>query len=250
MQFLSDDVTATDIRVHVTDRNHLILADFYTQRRNASAAATHTKAAASIKAGILDLFWDPEKLAFYDFNLTSNARNNIWSTVTFFPLWNGIVPAELTNSTEAAFGFFSAVNLLLNRYNGTVPVTWHESGLQWDAPNAWPNHQHVIVEAFKALPTNVTRGSLPTLSANQSSFDLIPAGQLDVLEAQLPGQPIIGGGNATKTGPSADINKLNGTVVNGGKPVDGESWSDALQRELVNRYFASAFCSWYVSIHS
>ena len=48
----------------------------------------------------------------------------------------------------------------------------------------------------------------------------------------------------TTTGPKADINRLNGTVLNGGNATSGEGWAMTLQRELANRYLASAFCSW------
>lgn len=113
-----------------------------------------------------------------------------------------------------------------------------------DAPNAWPPHQHIILEALKALPANVTTDPLPTPASNQSTFDFIPSGQLDVAESDLPAQLVIGSGNATKTGPQADINVLNGTVFNGGNATQNEGWSATLQRELANRYFASAFCSW------
>ena len=220
------------------------MAGFYTSQGNTSAADRHKSAAATLRAGILDLFWDSSKLAFYDFNLTSNARNDIFTTATYYPLWNGIVPDELLSNSTKAFGFFSVVNMVVNRYNGTIPVTFLESGLQWDAPNAWPPHQHIILEAFKALPPNVTSDSLSSLSGSQSTFDLIPSGQINISETQLPGQFIIGKGNATKSGAAADVNKLNGTVVNGGNATQGEGWSQTLQRELANRYFASAFCSW------
>ncbi|KAI0088616.1 glycoside hydrolase [Irpex rosettiformis] len=225
-------------------RNHKILANFYTQQKNSSSAGTHSKAADALKAAVLDLLWDPEKLAFYDFNLTSNARNDFYSSATFYPVWSGIIPDELTNSTEAAFGYFSAVNLVLNKFNGTFPVTFVSSGQQWDAPNAWPPHQFIILEALQALPSNITNSPLPTPAANQSTYNLVPAGQLNIAESDLPSQLIIGSGNATKTGPVSDINKLNGTVFNGGNATDGEGWSSALQRQLANRYFASALCSW------
>lgn len=229
----------------MTDGAHNILAGFYSAQGNTSAANTHTQAAATLRAAILDLFWDPTKLAFYDFNLTSNARNTIFTTATYYPLWNGIVPPELQSNASAAFGFFASVNMVLNRYNGTVPVTFLESGLQWDAPNAWPPHQHIILEALRALPANVTSGALPSPPSGGSTFNLIPAGQLALAEDQLPGQLVVGtGANATKTGAGADINRLDGTVVNGGNATQGEGWSQTLQRELANRYFASAFCSW------
>lgn len=75
--------------------------------------------------------WDASKLAFYDFNLTSSARSSIFSAATYYPAWNDIIPDEVLANSTNAFGYFSAVNMVMNRYNGTMPVTFHESGLQW-----------------------------------------------------------------------------------------------------------------------
>jgi hypothetical protein len=41
--------------------------------------------ARTLRRAILDLFWDKEKLAFYDFNLTANARNGFFSAAAFSP---------------------------------------------------------------------------------------------------------------------------------------------------------------------
>ena len=113
------------------DKSHLILAGLYNNQTRSAPAATHVKAANDIKAGVLDLLWDPKKLAFYDFNLTSNSRNDIYTVATYYPLWNGIFLNEILSSSENAFGFFSGLNMVLNRYNGTFPVTFIETGLQW-----------------------------------------------------------------------------------------------------------------------
>ncbi|PCH40416.1 glycoside hydrolase family 37 protein [Wolfiporia cocos MD-104 SS10] len=220
----------------------------YTSTGNSSGAATHTAFADSLREAVLDVCWDSEKLAFYDFNLTSRNHSTVFSAATFYPLWNDIIPAELLESADNAFGYLSSVNLVLNRYNGSFPVTFLETGLQWDAPNAWPPHQFIILEALQALPANVTVGSLPTSPSNASTYALVPAGQLGIAEGTLPGQPILRtGANATKVGPAADINRLSGTVVNGGNATSGEGWARALQRELANRYFASALCSWHAT---
>ncbi|KAF8993496.1 glycoside hydrolase family 37 protein [Cyathus striatus] len=219
-------------------KNHVLMASLYGSS-NSSAADRHRSTAASIKEGILDLFWDSQKLAFYDFNLKVNDRNNIFTAANFYPYWSGIVPDEVLSSAESAFGAFSSVNLVVNRYNGTFPTTFIDSGLQWDAPNAWPPHQYIIIQALRALPSNITNSSLPTAPSNQSTFGLIPNGQLGLSEADLPGQPLLvtaSSINATKTGPDADINKLNGT-----------GWAQALERQLANRYFASALCSWHAT---
>ncbi|EGN97904.1 glycoside hydrolase family 37 protein [Serpula lacrymans var. lacrymans S7.3] len=229
---------------------HILLADLYGSS-NASAAATHLQVAAGIRAGILDLFWNSTKLAFYDFNLTSNARNDIFTAATFYPLWNGIIPDEVLSSQENAFGFFASLNMVFNRYNGTFPTTFIDyTGLQWDAPNTWPPHQYIALQALRALPSNLTSNPLPTPPSNESAYSLVPVGQLALTEAQLPGQPLRGpqaNQNVTQTGPGADLNALNGTVVNGGNATAGEGWNHVLQRELANRFFTSALCSWHAT---
>lgn len=40
-------------------------------------AAFHRAQAKLLRSAILDLFWDPKKLAFYDFNRTANARGTV-----------------------------------------------------------------------------------------------------------------------------------------------------------------------------
>ncbi|KAI9566279.1 glycoside hydrolase family 37 protein [Boletus coccyginus] len=229
---------------------HVLLANLYGDS-NATATANHLQVAAGVRAGILDLMWDPSKLAFYDFNLTSNSRNSIFTAATFYPVWNDIIPDEILASQANAFGYFSAVNMVMNKYNGTFPVTFVDwTGLQWDAPNAWPPHQHIIISALEALPSDITTNALPTPGSGQSAYNLIPAGQLNFTEAQLPGQPYHDGQtsvNVTATGPGADVNQLNGTVVNGGNATAGEGWAATLKREMANRYITSVLCSWYAT---
>lgn len=45
----------------LTDKNRVLMAQLY-GKSNASAAARHTAAAAAIKAGVLDLFWNSTKV--------------------------------------------------------------------------------------------------------------------------------------------------------------------------------------------
>ncbi|KAF8587681.1 glycoside hydrolase family 37 protein [Ramaria rubella] len=231
---------------------HTLLADLYELPSSnpntspAARAAFHRSQASSLRATILDLFWDPEKLAFYDFNRTSNARNPVFSAATFYPLWNGIIPDEVLQQEDKAFGFFAALNLVLNKYNGTLPVTFLNTGLQWDWPNTWPPHQYIALQALRNLPANITTRVLPVPSRNQTTFDLVPAGQLGINASQLLPQTAADDGSAFPLG--ADVNALDGTVVNGGNVTRGESWAHTLTRELSNRYMASAFCNWYAGL--
>ena len=131
-----------------------------------------------------------------------------------------------------------------------------------DAPNAWPPHQYIILQALRTLPPTVTETlRFPKPSNSQSSFAFIPPRQLGLTEIELPGQPmgydtennvvII----APRSGTYADLNQfVNGSmdsasvyginVNNGGHPEAVENWSTIMQRELANRYFTSVMCSW------
>jgi alpha,alpha-trehalase len=120
-----------------------LLAELYTlaakkvtlrQRRSyLQRAAYHTGTAANLKSAILDIFWEPLTLAFYDFNVTSDKRNTWFSPAAFYPFWNGIIPNELFEE-EKAKAAFAAVRMVMARYNGTFPGSFVETGLQWDAP--------------------------------------------------------------------------------------------------------------------
>jgi alpha,alpha-trehalase len=70
-------------------------------------------------------------LAFYDFVLDTNSRSTVFSVATFYPYWVGIIPPQIENDEKAAFAAFASVNMVLNRYNGTFPSTFVETGLQW-----------------------------------------------------------------------------------------------------------------------
>ncbi|KIJ50006.1 glycoside hydrolase family 37 protein [Sphaerobolus stellatus SS14] len=53
---------------------HVLLADLYDQSSVSSSSSltqSHRSTAALLRTAILDLFWDSNKLAFYDFNCTS-----------------------------------------------------------------------------------------------------------------------------------------------------------------------------------
>ena len=112
-----------------------------------------------------------------------------------------------------------------------------------DWPNSWPPHQYIALQALRSLPSKITAHPLPTPKGNQTTFDLIPPGQLGITAAQLFPQTI-DGGTAFPVG--ADVNRLNGTIVNGGNATKKEGWAKVLERELSNRYITSALCNWCV----
>ncbi|KAJ7786712.1 glycoside hydrolase family 37 protein [Mycena olivaceomarginata] len=182
-------------------------------KANATAAARHTAAAAAIKAGVLDLFWNATKLAFYDFNLASNTRNDVFSAATFYPFWSGIIPPEVSRARRTP-----------------------SARSRRDAPNAWPPHQYVALQALRALPANVTV-ALPTPAAGAGAFSLVPRA-IGVDEAALPVQALSASSNASTAGARRTSARAARGVVNGGNATGAAGWADALGVQLANRYVA------------
>ncbi|KAG8918242.1 hypothetical protein FRC02_002512, partial [Tulasnella sp. 418] len=108
----------------------------------------YRQSAAQLKAAILDLMWDSSKLSFYDFNITSNSRSGFYSAAAFYPAWNDIWPDEVLVDEQKAIGMFASVGVVLAKYNGTFPATFLTTGMQWDAPNTWPPHQYIVLQAL------------------------------------------------------------------------------------------------------
>ncbi|KAF8334743.1 Six-hairpin glycosidase-like protein [Cantharellus anzutake] len=125
----------------------------HAQQPNDRQRGVHHRAVASvIRDAILDLFWDADRVAFYDFNLTSNARGTVFTPATFWPFWDGIIPYDVLSSEKVAKQAFSGVRLVMARYNGTLPSSFFVNGQQWDAPklvgsrsNFWPNQVNGIL---------------------------------------------------------------------------------------------------------
>lgn len=64
-------------------------------KRQGKSSKSYRKKAASIKAAVLDLCWNENKTAFYDFNTTSGGQSDVFSAAAFYPYWMGIWPSSV-----------------------------------------------------------------------------------------------------------------------------------------------------------
>lgn len=226
---------------------------------NSTRANYWAQQAQARKEAVLDVFWDPSKKFFYDFNTTLGDRAPFFTPAGFFPLWAQILPQEFVNETTSLDqrrqnlqGVFSGLRYLIDRYNGTIPASLVATGQQWDFANAWPPHTYIALEALRNLPDSLAAG--PQLPAENGTFSLIPmVNGTNQLGQSLDTLPIEGIENepgsalnktlAGATDPNNSTQELN-PLLNVGNSTTGESWRDELVRELANRYVASALCSW------
>ena len=222
------------------DRAHSLLGELYETRffsADFRKSSAHQRAAAQLREAILDLFWDPERLTFYDFNLTSSARNSFFSAAHFYPLWSGVIPPEVFQASsdnadrreERAFvAYGSALEMILKNYKGTFPATFKKTGQQWDMPNAWPPHQQIILEALSKLPSDLSTKPLSKLISGEER------GQEIEKQLKRRAEDLF-----TVSDQASSPEDL--------KEHEGETWTQTLQRALANRYMASVLCSWHAT---
>ncbi|ODO11102.1 hypothetical protein I350_01704 [Cryptococcus amylolentus CBS 6273] len=194
----------------------------------ASKIEYHRALSQQYAAAILDLCWDAEKSWFYDFNITSNSRSEIYHPGGTLPLWQNITPPGLENNETAALALVSGQRYLLGHYSGVPSVaSLLQTGLNWDFPNAWPPHAYTSIKSFETIARLLPNAStLPNLTI---SFDEVVPSQLGLNESDLQPQPQSTIGNVSLT---TDTSK-------------DQPWPLALSIEYANRYLGAAFCSWY-----
>ncbi|ODN90750.1 alpha,alpha-trehalase [Cryptococcus wingfieldii CBS 7118] len=194
----------------------------------ASKIEYHRALSQQYAAAILDLCWDAEKSWFYDFNITSNSRSEIYHPGGTWPLWQNITPPGLENNETAALALVSGQRYLLGHYSGVPSVaSLLQTGLNWDFPNAWPPHAYTSIKSFETIARLLPNAStLPNLTI---SFDEVVPSQLGLNQSDLQPQPQETIGNVSLT---TDTSK-------------DQPWPLALSIEFANRYLGAAFCSWY-----
>lgn len=138
-----------NVMMHRFENN---LVQFNELLGNTESAAFFKSAAERRAEAIHALLWSQKHQQWRDFFLDSQTLSPIVSVSNWSPLWTtGLVdtksdPEALENIIES----FTTSGLI---HVGGIATTTVVTGQQWDAPNAWPPEQDIIIEGLLALNT-------------------------------------------------------------------------------------------------
>lgn len=228
--------------------DHALLANLYGMYANSSTGgnsssssntsakiSAHQMIASELTEAVLDLNWDADKLWFYDFNTTGNARSPVYTPAGTFALWQNITPEVLTTNETAAQAVFAGQRFIAGFYAGVPSVaSLLYTGLNWDWPNSWPPHVYTSIKALETLGRNFPNATSFTGNVTLADFGQVPAGQLGINQTDLQPQPSSAIGNNSMSF-SANV-----AAIQQGKP-----WWQQFAIEIANRYLQASFCSWY-----
>ncbi|PVH98105.1 glycoside hydrolase family 37 protein [Periconia macrospinosa] len=208
--------------------NEITLASFHQRTGNFSAAKSWADRAAARSAAMTALLWDEEHYSYFDYNLTSGAKNIYYTTdnttvrddltgaptgsqvifnpAQFYPFWTGAAPASIKNDPSSIRRVYTRVAELLENRDGAIAASNLRTGQQWDEPNVWPPLEYIIIEGLR---------NVPVASSSSSSSSTSPSSL------------------------SADPNNQTTTTT-----TDDYIWTQSLALSLAQRYLDSTYCTW------
>jgi len=154
--------------------NEIAIANFHKRTGNITAATAWATLAAERSEAMTALLWDAEHYSYFDYNLTSGAKNvyTIADNTTvsddlpgapegqqvffhlaqYYPFWTGAAPESIKNDPTAIRRVFARVEELLDNRAGSIAATNIQTGQQWDEPNVWPPLIHILMQGLINTP--------------------------------------------------------------------------------------------------
>ena len=154
--------------------NEVVIADLLHRiGRDYESGVFHNKSSER-KFDIGTLFWNPKFHRFFDHNLTSAEqhvfipRDNdtkpwdtkgapkdkqvLFSVTQYYPFWLRAAPKKILDDPKTLENFMFPVQEYLYETRGGIPSSNLKTGQQWDQPNVWPPHMHILMKTLVQIP--------------------------------------------------------------------------------------------------
>lgn len=111
-------------------------------------AAYFARAAEDRIQAMNEILWSEEQGAWKDFLLENNTHSSVVSVSDYTPLWANAFDAANNTRLERILDSLKSSGLLKV---GGIQTTTTMTGQQWDAPNAWPPEQDIVIGGLLAM---------------------------------------------------------------------------------------------------
>eukprot|EP00742_Colponemidia_sp_Colp-10_P008941 GILJ01009715.1.p1 GENE.GILJ01009715.1~~GILJ01009715.1.p1 ORF type:complete len:715 (-),score=96.03 GILJ01009715.1:474-2618(-) len=160
--------TCITSRLIVVDLNCILyrmeknLAMLHAKLGEMPEAQAYRAAANRRMAALNRICWNEEKAQWFDYDIGCNAQRTGVFLSNFFPLWAGCYDERDVNLKQRVLAAFKSSGLIGNAGLQTSP---YNSGLQWDAPNAWAPLQDIIITGLNKMQLPEARALAQETSA-------------------------------------------------------------------------------------
>jgi len=126
------------------------LMAFHAYLGNSDRAQYFREAAAHRLAAMDAILWSDRTHTWKDFNTETFSHAKVVSVSDFTPLWAKAFDPNDTDRLHKVVKSLRSSGLL---QTGGIQTTNTFTGQQWDAPNAWPPEQDIVIEGLLAVNT-------------------------------------------------------------------------------------------------
>ncbi|KAG3120404.1 Trehalase [Phytophthora idaei] len=138
----------------ILHRVEINLANFHELLGN-PIASTRFRDAAKTRVKAMDaVLWSESDGCWKDHLLDSREHSPVVSMSNYSPLWGGAFDASDSSRLERIVESLERSGLV---QEGGIQTTTSVTGQQWDAPNAWPPLQDIVIEGLQAAGTATSR---------------------------------------------------------------------------------------------
>ncbi|KAF4045741.1 Trehalase [Phytophthora infestans] len=144
----------------ILHRVELNLATFHELLGNSDASARFRDAAKTRVRAMDAILWSESDGCWKDYLLDSREHSPVVSMSNYSPLWGGAFDASVASRLERIVISLKRSGLV---QEGGIQTTTSVTGQQWDAPNAWPPLQDIIIEGLLTAGTATSRALAKSL---------------------------------------------------------------------------------------
>lgn len=170
--------------------NELVIADLLHRiGRDSESEFWHNKAFER-SWDIATMFWNSKYHRFFDHNLTTGqqhihvpidddaqsweikdapkGKQVLFSVTQYYPFWLRAAPKKILDDQKTLANFMKPVQEYLDQTVGGIPSSNLKTGQQWDQPNVWPPHMHILMKTLVQIP----RPEQPTQKQRKTWIEL------------------------------------------------------------------------------
>jgi len=149
-------------------RNEEILEKLFERKKDIKNQKKYNEKKNARKTAINNVLWNVKDNSWNDYNMKTGEFIKGFYFSNIMPMIYGIKPIT------SEYDLLSKYKTFLFKYKGGIPASEFESGQQWDFPNVWAPHQHMLIEYL----INIEEDKL-AFHVSKAFFNSVSAGFTD-----------------------------------------------------------------------
>ncbi|KAH0519555.1 Trehalase [Microtus ochrogaster] len=212
-----------------------LMSNFYSRLGNDAEATKYRNLRSQRLAAMEAVLWDEQKGAWFDYDWEKEKKNLEFYPSNLTPLWTGCFSDP--SVIDKALKYLEDNNILTYQYG--IPTSLHNTGQQWDFPNAWAPLQDLVIRGLAKSASPRTQEVAFQLAQNwiRTNFKVYSqkSAMYEKYDITNGGQP--GGGGEYEVQVSKLVNTVIGNSWDLGSPeYEGFGWTNGLALTLLDRY--------------